>query len=79
MALFVRQDENRSQLQEKLAAELREKAKARAAREDDRPDGVDDSQYLVGTKKTTSLAWAWVVVVVLVLIAVAVIILNPSR
>ena len=79
MALFIRQDENRSQLQEKLAAELREKAKARAAREDDRPDGVDDSQYLVGTKKTTSLAWAWIVVVVLIIIAITVIILNPPK
>jgi basic membrane lipoprotein Med (substrate-binding protein (PBP1-ABC) superfamily) len=79
MALFIQRDENRSQLQEKLAAELREKAKTRAAREDDRPDGVDDSQYLVGTKKTTSLAWAWVVVVVLILIAIAVIILNPPK
>ena len=62
MALFIRQDENRSKLQERLAAELREKAKARA--ETETPDGVNDSQYLKGTKQTTGLAGVWIAVIV---------------
>lgn len=62
MALFIRQDDNRTRLQERLAAELRDKAKARA--ESDRVDGVEDSQYLQDTKSTTSLAWVWIAIVI---------------
>ena len=62
MALFIRQNEDRSKLQGRLASELQEKAKARAL-EQERPDGVDDSRYLEGTKRTTSLAWVWVLIV----------------
>lgn len=69
MALFIRQSEDRSKLQEKLAAELQEKARARADSAMDAPDGVDDSEYLKGTKTTTSLAWVWVVIVLLALAA----------
>lgn len=65
MALYVRQNENRSKLQERLAAELQEKAKAQQL-EANRPDGVDDSRYMEGTKKTTSLAWVWVIIVLFV-------------
>jgi type VI protein secretion system component VasF len=61
MALFIRQSEERSKLQERLAAELQERAKQRAAL-NDRPDGVSDSQYLKGTKQTTSLAWVWILI-----------------
>lgn len=75
MALYVRQNENRSKLQERLAAELQEKARARAE-ESARPDGVDDSQYLEGTKKTTSLAWIWLVVVLFVIGAVVFLIVS---
>ena len=67
MALFIRQNEDRSKLQERLAAELREKAKARADAGPDRPDGVTDSSYLKDTKTTTSLAWVWVVVAIIAL------------
>ena len=49
MALFVRQDEQKSDLQNRLAAELQERSKERAKLAD-RPDGVTDSQYIKGTK-----------------------------
>ena len=63
MGLYVNQRNNRTELQEKLAAELREKAKKRAELEDNgRVDGVDDSKYVENTKQTTSLAWAWVLI-----------------
>jgi hypothetical protein len=64
MALYVKQSDTRSQLQEKLAAELQEKARKKA-KEAELPDGVDDSAYIEGTKKTTTLAWAWGVIVLL--------------
>ncbi len=65
MALFLRQDDERSELQKRIAAELREKSKSKALTESaDRPDGVDDSRYIEGTKQTTSLAWVWVLIII---------------
>lgn len=64
MALFMNQQNDRSELQKRIAAELQEKAKKKANGSDDRPDGVDDSAYLENTKRTTSLAWVWVLIVV---------------
>ena len=59
MGLFVNQQDQRSELQERIAAELREKAKASSLQEKATMDGVDDIRYLEGTKQTTTLAWAW--------------------
>ena len=61
MALFIKQNDNRSQLQERLAAELQERARQNAAK-NDLPDGVTDSQYLKDTKTTTSLMWLWMLI-----------------
>lgn len=63
MALFLKQDQQRSELQQRIASELQEKAK-RKSMETDQPDGVTDSAYLKDTKPTTSLAWVWVAIVV---------------
>lgn len=75
MALFVNQNSNRTKLQERLAAELSEKAKKKAEMADkERPDGVDDSAYIQGTKKTTSLAGVWLAIfIVAIAIVIAVI------
>ena len=67
MGLFIRQDDNRSELQQRIATELQEKAKRRAEEEDGSVDGVNDSAFLKGTKQTTSLAWVWVLIVVAVI------------
>jgi hypothetical protein len=61
MALFIKQNDTRSQLQERLAAELQEKARRNAAKAD-MPDGVSDSEYVKNTKQTTSLAWLWIII-----------------
>lgn len=63
MALFIRQDENKSELQKRLTAELQERAREKAKITNSLPDGVEDSAYLKDTKKTTSLAWVWAVIV----------------
>jgi len=65
MGLFVSQNDQRSKLQERIAAELREKAKASSLQEKASLDGVEDVKYLEGTKQTTTLAWAWVVIVIM--------------
>jgi hypothetical protein len=63
MALFVNQENTRTKLQQKIAAELAEKSKKKAVHDGELPDGVEDSAYLKDTKKTTSLAWAWVLII----------------
>lgn len=66
MALFVNQNDQRTELQKKIAAELQAKVIDRS-RLADRPDGVDDSRYIEGMKKTTSLAWAWAIIIIAIL------------
>lgn len=75
MALFIRQNEERSQLQERLAAELQEKARKRAET-DNQLDDIENMNYLKGTKRTTSLAWVWMVIVGL---GIAVIVMIMMR
>lgn len=75
MALFIRQNDNRSQLQERLAAELQEKAKQKAAHTD-LPDGVTDSEYMKDTKQTTNLTWLWIIIAI---IAVGVVVLLAAQ
>jgi len=65
MALFIRQDDERSELQKQVAAELQRKARDNSLKAAERPDGVDDSQYVTSLKKTTSLAWVWVTIFVI--------------
>jgi len=65
MALFISQNDERSELQKRVAAELQRKAK-QSSKLADRPDGVEDSQYIKSMKTTTSLAWVWAVIIVIV-------------
>jgi hypothetical protein len=68
MGIIVNQNENRSQLQEKLAAELQEKAKKRAINTT-RVDGVEDMTLIENTKKTGSLGWLKAIIGIAVLLA----------
>ena len=65
MALFIRQDDERSELQKQVAAELQRKARDNSLKAAERPDGVDDSQYIKSLKKTSSLAWVWITIFVI--------------
>lgn len=65
MALFIKQDEQRSELQKRIAAEINRKSRDKSLVQD-KPDGVDDSQYIKNTKTTTSLAWVWAIIVIAV-------------
>lgn len=70
MGLFIQQDGKKSELQNRLETELREKAKEKAKIANERPDGVEDSAYVNDMKTTTSLAWAWVLIVVLTIFVI---------
>lgn len=59
MSLYQKQQDTRSALQDKIAKELQEKARQKAA-EAELPDGVDDSQYIKGTQESGSYLWLWV-------------------
>jgi hypothetical protein len=79
MALFIRQEEQRSELQNRLATELQDKARQRAKMAD-RPDGVEDSEYIKGTEKTSSLAWVWIIIgLIAVGIIIWLIVLSMAR
>ena len=67
MGRYIQQNESRSELQQRIAADLRAKAAAKSKQDGnpnsgaDAPDGVDDSAYIEGTKNTTSLALVWLI------------------
>jgi hypothetical protein len=63
MALFIRQEDGRTELQKQIAMGLQAKAKQRTELADS-PDLVEDSQYIKGTKKTTTLAWIWILIII---------------
>lgn len=77
MALYIKQDERRSELQQRIAAELQEKAKRKAS-EAERPDGVDDSAFIKGSKRTTTLAWVWALIAIFVIATVVAIIIAAT-
>lgn len=80
MGQYMNQKESRTELQQRIAAELRAKAAAKSSQDDaDRPDGVDDSRYIEGTKQTTSLAWLWVLVFILAVVAFVVIFIRANN
>lgn len=67
MGLYVRKDEQRSKLQERIAADLREKARA-SAEDDKKPpviDGVEDSGYMQNTRSSSQLLGVWLALLVI--------------
>ena len=72
MGRYIEQTEARSELQQRIAADLRAKAEAKSKQEGgsepkrgNAPDGVEDSAYMEGTKTTTTLAPVWLIIFIL--------------
>lgn len=57
MGILVEKDEERSDLQNKITADLRRRADENSLGED--LDLVEDSSYLDGMHKTTASTWFW--------------------
>ena len=75
MSLYAKQEDTRTKLQEKIAADLREKAIRNSLDGGDPPkldqaDGVEDSAYIEGTQTTSNLAFVWLLVFIVVAIAI---------
>lgn len=66
MALFVRQNDERTKYQQQIAAELQEKLKNRSE-DAERPDGVTDSMFIKNTARTTSHGWIWIVLIAVII------------
>ena len=80
MALFIRQDEERSELQKRLATELQEKARKNAEEKNRQIDGVEDSSYIENLKKPASKSILTVLLIVgIILFIIGLTILNSSR
>jgi len=67
MALFIKQEVDRTELQKRIAEDLQIKAR-KSAELSKAPDLVDDSQYIKGTKRTTSLAWIWILIILAIVV-----------
>lgn len=65
MALFLGQQDKRSELQEKIAADLRVKMQQSKLREDAMIDGVEDTKYLEDTKTIPATTWAWLILAII--------------
>lgn len=68
MGIIVNQDDRRTELQKRIAAELTEKAKKKSDPLADMPDGVDDSAYMEGTSTTSRFAWVWILLIGLIVV-----------
>lgn len=64
MGLYTKQEIEKTELQKRIAESLNDKAK-KAVDIKENADMVDDSVYIEGTKKTTSLAWIWILLLIL--------------
>ena len=79
MGIIVNRQDQRTELQKRIAAELTDKDKKRKARQDELPDGVDDSAYIEGTKQTTGLAGVWIAIIAFIVIASIVFIIISGK
>lgn len=73
MGIIVsKNNDKNSRLNQRITADLRERAKAEAMAND--PDLVEDSDYTKDLKKTGKYTWVWIVLVVLAIISMIIII-----
>ncbi|MBQ6127820.1 hypothetical protein IJI69_03975 [Candidatus Saccharibacteria bacterium] len=72
MGIIVsKNNEENSKLNQRITADLRERANKTTLGED--PDLVEDSDYAKDLKKTGKYTWVWIVLVVLAIISLVVI------
>ena len=66
MGIMVSKDDENSELDRRISADLR--ARAQSDRRYD-PDYVDDSAYVKDTKKTGRFTWVWFVLIALAVLS----------
>lgn len=75
MGILLRQTDERSQYQERLAAELRERAKQRASGTGPL-DQTKQSNYIKNTDGTSERIWLWLVAVAVLVIGSVIFIIT---
>lgn len=72
MGILIQDNGQRSKLQDKITADLREKAQ-KTSQPGDRPDFVEDAEYSKHLKKTGRFSWFWFVLIFLAIVSLIVI------
>ena len=75
MGILVSDNEERSKLQDRISADLRERAKRTSKNEDNEVDVdlVEDSAFIEDTKKSRGTSWFWITLVILAIISLGII------
>lgn len=73
MGLYLSKQDNQTELQKRITADLRIKASAKAKQAE---EAEHDANYLAGTKRTTSLAGVWIFILVVGVVMVVLFIAN---
>ena len=73
MGILVEDNKERSKLQDRIAADLRERAERTTEIEEDDVDLAEDSRYVEGTHKTSRFSWFWFVLITLAVLSLAII------
>jgi len=76
MALFLNQNDKRSELQERVVADLRAKANESSLREKATMDGELDLRFMEGTKPTTTLSPAWLLIAIMAIVIITAFVLT---
>ena len=76
MGVIVSKDQDRTKLQKRITADLRNRSQtARSGEVDKEPDFAEDSAYVKDLKKTGRFSWIWIILIVLAIIALIIIFL----
>lgn len=67
MGIMVSKEDDNSELDRRITADLRTRAQTQRHHD---PDYVDDAAYVENTKKTGRFTWIWIVLVVLAIISI---------
>lgn len=80
MGLYVRKDEQRSKLQEQIAADLRAKAAVRAKQEVEGPtyDGEKDANIVQNTHSSSKLLGVWLALGVATIAVVILLVIRTT-
>ena len=74
MGILVEDNEERSKLQDRISADLRERASRNSKNEGEKDvDLVEDSAFIEGTSTWRGTSWFWIILVVLAIISLGII------
>ena len=73
MGILVEDNKERSKLQDRISADLRERAERTSLEEEHDVDLVEDSRHVEGAHKTTRFSWFWFILAFLAALSLIVI------